>query len=98
MSLGSCRRPAPQQVHIRYILALTCGYLVVYDARPRVHGADRPHPGPDARGMPEHTSGWLQSRRHYGVMAGRAVHASASITLYGANAQRGQNLEHARSQ
>jgi hypothetical protein len=48
--------------------------------------------------MPEHTSGWLQSRRHYGVMAGRAVHASASITLYGANAQRGQNLEHARSQ
>jgi hypothetical protein len=37
---GCRRQPTPQQVHLRYILALTCQYLVHHDTRPRVRGAD----------------------------------------------------------
>jgi hypothetical protein len=52
--VGGCPRGAtPQRVYRRYILALTCGYLVVHDTRPRVRGADGPHTGRTPGGMPE---------------------------------------------
>ncbi len=63
---GCHRQPTPQQVHLRYILALTCQYLDDHDTRPRVRGADGPHTGRTSGGCPN-PRGWPLSRRHGGV-------------------------------
>jgi hypothetical protein len=47
---GHARQPTPQQVHLRYILALTCDYLGVRGTRPGVRGAVGLHAGRAARG------------------------------------------------
>ena len=61
---GCRRQPTPQQVHLRYILALTCQYLVHHDTRPRARRG-RAHTGRAARECPG-TPGRPLSRRHGG--------------------------------
>jgi len=50
---GHARQPALQQVHLRYILALTCDHLGVCGTRPGVRGAAGPHAGRTRGGCPE---------------------------------------------
>jgi hypothetical protein len=91
---GRPRRATPQRVHRRYILALTCDYLVVHDTdRACVARTGRTRAGRPGNAPNPGLAAVTPTRRHH--RPGRPYTPALATMPYGANAQRGPDLERA---